>query len=30
MGLRSPVAPVANGWVLLTNVYIPDLHQIEG
>lgn len=27
MGLRSPEAPAANGWGLLTNVYIPVLHQ---
>lgn len=27
MGLGSPVAPAANGWGLLTNVYIPVLHQ---
>lgn len=27
MGLGSPAAPAANGWGLLTNVYIPVLHQ---
>lgn len=27
MGLRGPEAPAANGWGLLTNVYIPLLHQ---
>lgn len=27
MGLGSPAAPAASGWGLLTNVYIPVLHQ---